>query len=186
MRAAGTDYQQRTRGAQGSATTHDLTALRMLRQEHSHGDTLEKTRRMFLLPLSPRLISNSLYRPTGDMATSVTKARNGSERRAPPRLAGTCQTVFPKVCFSCDRLSFANPGLESGDQKCGPIQITSYANASFLSSKAGCMFSSSSLPKEVLRIHHDAVDQTITDLAAFHSMGEPSTYEGSLGWLCGP
>ncbi|KAG2051161.1 hypothetical protein BDR06DRAFT_1010698 [Suillus hirtellus] len=132
------------------------------------GDTLGKTRRMFLPPLSPRLISNSLYRPTGDMATSVTKAREWFREKSTAKAGGDMPDGSPE------------------DQKCGPIQITSYANASFLFSKAGYIFSSSSLPKEVLRIHHDAVDQTITDLAAFHSMGEPSTSEESLGWLCGP
>lgn len=90
----------------------------MLRQEHPHyygrarqlfnqitpskmltDDTLGKTRRMFLPPLSPRLISNSLYRPTGDMAASVTKTRNGSERKSTAKASGDVPDGSPEGMF---------------------------------------------------------------------------------------
>lgn len=102
--------------------------------------------------------------PTGDMAASTTKARNVMQwfrrkssakagRDMPddsPEMSASRRTEYPSPS-PASRMEFRNADLSRSH----PTQ-----DASFSFSKAGRMFSSSSSPKDVLRIHHGAVDQT--------------------------
>lgn len=102
--------------------------------------------------------------PTGDMAASTTKARNVMQwfrrkstakagRDVPddsPEMSAYRRTEYPSPSPT-SRVEIRNADLS----RTHPAQ-----DASFSFSKAGRMFSSSSSPKDVLRIHHGAVDQT--------------------------
>ncbi|KAG1745315.1 hypothetical protein EDB19DRAFT_1959446 [Suillus lakei] len=102
--------------------------------------------------------------PTCDMAAPTTKARNvmqwfrkKSTVKASrevlddsPEMTASRRTEYPSSS-PASRVEIRNADLSRSH----PAQ-----DASFSFSKARCMFSSSSSPKDVLRIHHGAVDRT--------------------------
>lgn len=98
--------------------------------------------------------------PTGDMAASTTKARNVMQwfRRKSTRAGRDAPDDSPEMSAS-RRTEYPSPSPASRVE-IRNADLSRSQDASFSFSKAGRMFSSSSSPKDVLRIHHGAVDQT--------------------------
>lgn len=102
--------------------------------------------------------------PTGDMAASTTKARNVMQwfRRKSTAKAGRDASDDSPEMSASRRTEYPSPSPASRmeNRNADPSRSHPAQDASFSFSKAGRIFSSSSSPKDVLRIHHGAVDQT--------------------------
>ncbi|KAG2133805.1 Pkinase-domain-containing protein [Suillus bovinus] len=102
--------------------------------------------------------------PTGDMAASTTKARNVMQwfRRKSTAKAGRDVPYDSPEMSASRRTEYPSPSPTSRVETRNADLSRSHPahDVSFSFSKAGRMFSSSSSPKDVLRIHHGAVDQT--------------------------
>lgn len=102
--------------------------------------------------------------PTGDMAASTTKARNVMQwfRRKSTAKAGRDASDDSPEMSASRRTEYPSPSPASRMENRNADLSRSHPaqDASFSFSKAGRIFSSSSSPKDVLRIHHGAVDQT--------------------------
>lgn len=101
-----------------------------------------------------------------DMAASTTKARNVMQwfRRKSTAKAGRDVSDDPAEMSASRRSEYPppTPGSRVETRNAEPPRSPATQDVSFSFSKAGRMFSSSSPspPKDVLRIHHGAVDQT--------------------------
>jgi protein-serine/threonine kinase len=101
--------------------------------------------------------------PTSDMAASTTKARNVMQwfRRKSTAKAGRDASDDSPEMSASRRTEYPSPSPASrADRNADLSRSHAAQDTSFSFSKAGRIFSSSSSPKDVLRIHHGAVDQT--------------------------